>query len=266
MVGQHAPEEQGRGDARHDDGGEDRVVRKPIPARAFLERVFEAAEKQRHQHEPAVRSKWRNSDTVGFVDVDQEPYGDGDGDAGHEVDQKQPVPGKGIGQIAADRRAQGRRQVQDQRDQHHDRRQLRHSEFRINDGKHQRHHGAAAEPLHRPINDHLAEARRGRAQRARRGEAECRGHEQHAGRQQPRQHPGQWHHDDVGNQIGGLHPADLVDAGRQPSLDLGQRAGHDLHVHDRHEQAEDHGEDADPVAHGRQRRLCSRGGRRGRRC
>jgi hypothetical protein len=33
MVGQHAPEEQDRGDARHNHRGEDRAVRKPIPAR-----------------------------------------------------------------------------------------------------------------------------------------------------------------------------------------------------------------------------------------
>jgi hypothetical protein len=31
---------------------------------------------------------------VGLVDVDQQPYEDGDGDAGREVDQEQPMPRK----------------------------------------------------------------------------------------------------------------------------------------------------------------------------
>jgi len=215
--------------------------------RAFLESVLQAAEKQRHQYEPG-QIKMAQQRQLGFVDVDQEPYRDSDGDTGRKVDQKQPMPGKRIGQVTADRRTQGRRQVQDQRDHHHDRRQLRHAEFRIDDGKHQGHHGAAAEPLHCAINDHLAEACGRGAQCARPGKAECCGHEQHAGRQQSRQGAGQWHHDDVGNQIGGLHPGDLVDAGRQSPLDLGQRAGHDLDVHDRHEQPHDHGENAEPVA------------------
>ena len=247
MVGQHAPEEQDGGDARDDHGGEDRAVRKPIPARAFLKRVLEAAEKQRHQHQTG-QIEMTQQRHLGLVDVDQDPYGAGDGDAGHDIYEEQPMPGKGIGQITADRRAQRRREVQDQPDQHHDLRQLRHSEFRIDDGKHQRHHRAAAEPLQRAIDNHLAEAGCGGAQRARPGEAERRDHEQHAGRQQPRQSAGQRHHHDVGNQVGGLDPADLVGACRQPALDLRQRAGHDLDVHDRHEEADDHREDAKPVA------------------
>ena len=47
-------------------------------------------------------------------------------------------------------------------------------------------------------------------------------------------------HDDLGDQIGGLHPADLVLRRRQPAADVLQRRGDDLDVEQRHEAAEAH--------------------------
>ena len=67
------------------------------------------------------------------------------------------------------------------------RRQLRAAELGVDDRPHGRRDRAAAKPLHRAIDDHLAEAGRGGAQRAGPGEAERGDDEQHAGRQQPRQ-------------------------------------------------------------------------------
>ena len=165
------------------------------------------------------------------------------------------MPGEGVGQITPDRGTQSRRQVQDRRDYYHDRRQIWLAEFCVHDRKHGGCHGTAAEPLDCPVDDHLAESSGCRAQGTGRGKADGRGHKQYAGRQQTRQHAGQRNHHDIGDQIRGLNPGDFVGAGRQPSLDLGQRAGDDLDIHDRHEQADDHGEDADPVAQTRCRRL-----------
>ena len=85
--------------------------------------------------------------------------------------------------------------------------------------------------------------------------------EQPARRHDPRQPAGQRDHDDLGDQIAGLHPGDLVGAGRQPAADVGQRGGDDLDVQQRDEEADAHaGEGEDLVA---RRELAGRGGRRG---
>src|SRR5581483_4702452 len=59
---------------------------------------------------------------------------------------------------------------------------------------------------------------------------------------------GQRNGDDLGDQVRGLHPLDLVDAGRQAGADLVDRAGDDLDVEDRHEAAQGHGPEAQPGA------------------
>ncbi len=93
------------------------------------------------------------------------------------------------------------------------------AEFGVDDRPNGRRDCAAAKPLHRPANDHLSEAGRGRAQDARPRKAERCDNEQHAGRQQPRHEPAHRHHDDVGDQIRGLHPGDLVGTSRQARLE-----------------------------------------------
>jgi hypothetical protein len=52
VVGQYAPEEQSATDDRDGDRATDRRVVEPIPAWAFMERIFEAAEKDCHQQHP----------------------------------------------------------------------------------------------------------------------------------------------------------------------------------------------------------------------
>ncbi len=126
-------------------------------------------------------------------------------------------------------------------------------ELRVDDREHGGRDGAAAEALDGAVKDHLVEAGGGGAQRARRGEAERRAAEHHTRRHHPRQRSGHRHHHHVGDQIGGLHPADFIGAGGQPALDLEQRAGDDLNIHDRHELADNHRQHADPVAQGRRR-------------
>ena len=51
---------------------------------------------------------------------------------------------------------------------------------------------------------------------------------------------GERDHHDLGHQIGGLHPGDLVGPGVQARLDRVQRGGDDLDVEQRHELAERH--------------------------
>ena len=190
---------------------------------------------------------------LGFVDVDRQPHDHGNQRAWHDVDQKQPVPGKRVGQEAAERRPQGPCQAEDHRDDRDDRRQVPAAKPAVHDRPDDRSDGAAAKPLHRAIEDHLAEAGRGGAQHAGAGKAERRDDEENAGREDARQHPRHRHHHDIGDEIGGLHPGDFVGASRQPALDLGQRAGDNLYVHDRHELAGAHGEDADPITQPRRR-------------
>ena len=100
------------------------------------------------------------------------------------------MPGEGIGQKAADGRTHGPGNIEQHRDDDHQCDQRRPAELRIDDRPHGRRDGTAAKPLHRAIEDHLAEASGGGAQRARTGEAECGDHEHDAGRQQPRHHRG----------------------------------------------------------------------------
>src|SRR5207244_2291735 len=59
-------------------------------------------------------------------------------------------------------------------------------------------------------------------------------------REQARQPAGQRDHDDLGDQVGGLHPGDLVLRRRQPAADLLQRGGDDLDVEQRHKAAKAH--------------------------
>src|SRR5262249_39316591 len=59
-----------------------------------------------------------------------------------------------------------------------------------------------------------------------------------------REHPGQpareWDHDDLGDQIGGLHPADLILRRRQAAADILQGRRDDLDVEQRDKHADAH--------------------------
>ena len=72
--------------------------------------------------------------------------------------------------------------------------------------------------------------------------------EQRPRAERARQEAGERDHDHLGDQIGGLHPGDLVGARREPGLNLGQRGRHDLDVQDRHEHAEHHRQEGEQAA------------------
>ena len=134
-VGQHPPEKQSAAHDRDEHRDADRIVVEPVPARTFVERVFEAAEKGRHQ-EHAGQVKIAQQRQVGLVDIDRDPDHRGDRQAWDDVDQEQPMPGKRIGQKPAERRAQCRRQAEDDRDDRDDARQLPAAEFCVDDRPH----------------------------------------------------------------------------------------------------------------------------------
>jgi hypothetical protein len=62
---------------------------------------------------------------------------------------------------------------------------------------------------------------------------------------------GQRDGDDLGREIGGLHPSEPVERDLQRRLDLGQRAGDDLDVEHRHEHADAHRDKPDPESQAR---------------
>ena len=107
---------------------------------------------------------------------------------------------------------------------------------------------AADEALHHPPDDHLVDRGRQPAHQARGGEAGGGDGEENSRPERPRQKSRQRDHHHFGDEIGGLHPGYLVAARRETSLDLRQRGGDDLDVQDRHEHAEDHGEEGDETA------------------
>ena len=74
---------------------------------------------------------------------------------GTEVDQEQPVPGKPVGEIAADRRPDGRRERRHEADDRRDQRLLVARKDGEGRGEHGRDHAAADEALQRPPDDHL---------------------------------------------------------------------------------------------------------------
>ena len=129
------------------------------------------------------RSKARSSDEFGLSTSISDHTVAATKTPGHDIDEKQPVPRIGVGQVAADGRTDGRRQIEDQRDQHHDDGELARREHGVDHRKHRRDHRPAEKPLHDAKDDHRAEAGGGGAQRARHREADRRADEQHPRRQ-----------------------------------------------------------------------------------
>ncbi len=115
--------------------------------------------------------------------------------------------------------------------------------------EHGRDHAAADEALERAPDDHFLDRGRGRAEDAHQREARRRDHEQIAGRKRARQEPRKRDHDDFGDEVARLHPGDFVGAGGDAGLDFGERGRDDLNVEDRHEHAEDHGDERHDAPH-----------------
>jgi hypothetical protein len=96
---------------------------------------------------------------VGLVEIHQRQHADGDADARHDVDEEQPVPRHQVGDVTADRRADGRRQRRDKTDDRADNVKLAARKHRVGGGEHGRDHARADKALDRAPQDHLLDGR-----------------------------------------------------------------------------------------------------------
>ena len=98
---------------------DDDALVEPVLLRPLLQHIFGGAEERRHaeQAEPVEIVEQLQ---VRLVEIDQHVGDERHDDAGHDVDQEQPVPGEQVGQIAADGRADGRRQRRHEADDRRD--------------------------------------------------------------------------------------------------------------------------------------------------
>ena len=197
---------------------------------------------------------------IRLVEIDQRQHADGDADAGHDVDEEQPVPRHRVGDVAADGRADGRRQRRDQADDRARRCTAAPRKHQIGRGEHGRDHAGAEKPWiarHRIIcSIEEAEA----AHQAGEREAGGRDREQHAACRARA----------TGSRTAGSRSPRRSDRrsaprrsrrrGRQAGLDFGQRRRDDLDVQDRHEHAEHHDQEREQPA----RRDARRSGAAGR--
>ena len=218
---QHPPEERDRGDDADRGADRDRGILQPFILRAFLQHIFERAEKARHEDQaPPVEAIEQRE--IRLVEIDQRQHADGDADAGNDVDEEQPVPRHPVGDDAADRRADGRRQRRDQADDRADDVEFRARKHRIGGGEHGRDHAGAQKSLDRAPQDHLLDRGGEAAQEARDGEAGGGDRKQQPGAERARQEAGQRNRDHLGDQIRGLDPRHLARARRQAGLDFGR--------------------------------------------
>ena len=245
--GEGPPEEDagaGGGEAGRPD---DRRIVEPVFRRPLLQKVFERPEKARHGKKSGPVEILQKA-AFRPVEVDQQPGRDGDEQPRAYIDQEQPAPRKEIGEIAADRRSNGRRERGDKPDDRRDHRRLVAREDRIGRGEDGGDHAAADKTLQRPPDDHLVEAGRGRAGQTHQGEARRGNREHDAGGESARQEARQGNHHHFGDEIACLHPGDFVGAGRESGLDRSERRRDDLDVEDRHEHAEDHAQEGEHPA------------------
>ena len=178
--------------------------------------------------------------------------------AGHQVDVEDVLPAIGLGQIAADRRPDRRREGRRQREHRHPDRLLRPRQHGQRDGEGERDQHAAEEALQRAQHDHLLQV-------AGEGAGDRHHQEQHgvhqqiaAQREHRREEAGERDHHDLGHQIGGRDPAAIVDAGADRALDVGQRGVGDLDVQHRDEGADDGADDREPDLEVGPRLRCAR--------
>ena len=153
---------------------------------------------------------------------EQQHADDGD-DADRQVDQEHPVPGVIVGQPGAERRAHDR-------PQHHADAPDRHGAAallgRIGVEQHrlrQRHQRGAGHALQQAEQHDLLDVLRQRAQQRGDGEAGDADDEQLLAAEAVGQPADRRRHDGGGDDIGGQHPVDLVERGRQRALHVGQR-------------------------------------------
>ena len=143
--------------------------------------TYSSAPRKTAMESRPTQSKFSNSDQSGLSKSISSQAATVTTMPGHDVDEEQPVPGERVGEIAADGRADGRRQRRDEAD-HRRRSAPMRERGKIDEGggEHGRDHAAADEALEGAPDDHLVDRGREAAQQARGREAAGRDGEQHA--------------------------------------------------------------------------------------
>ena len=181
---------------------------------------------------------------IGPIHPDEDKSEHSDGRPRRDVDVEDRTPADGFGQESADRRPKSWRQHRDHAQDRRYHRPLRTRKEGETGGEHGGDHGAADKALQHAKGDHGLDVP-GRPAKRRRQRKKASGQgEQPAGGQGLGQEGGKRDHHQLGHQIAGLNPADLVGPRRQARLDVVQRGRDDLNIDQGHELAEGHnGED-----------------------
>ena len=166
--------------------------------------------------------------------------------ARHRIDEENRLPAISLGEIAADGRADRRREGYREREEREPDRLLRLRQPGQHHGESHRDQHAAGEALKAAHDDHRAEIMgEGAGDREQREQNRV---DEHVApeREHPAQIVGERNDDDLADQIGGRNPGAIVDAGADAALDVEQRSVGDLDVEDRHEGADHAGKHGDP--------------------
>ena len=170
------------------------------------------------------------------------------GDADRHIDQEHPAPGVVIGDPAAQRRPDDRRE--DHRDRHQRERfaALRGLECVQDHGLLARLKPTAEQPLEQPEHDQLRQARRDPAQERAHGEHHDAHQEVAFAPDQPAQPPGDRHNNSVCHQIRRERPCRVIVARRQRPRDIGKADIDDGGIQDLHERCQRRGTRDQPDA------------------
>ena len=91
LGGEDTPEEDHRADG-HDDGADEYgLVLQPVIVRALFQHILHAAEEGRHAGK-APPVELAEQLEIGLVEIDQRPGGGRHQNAGHDIDEEQPMP------------------------------------------------------------------------------------------------------------------------------------------------------------------------------
>ena len=175
---------------------------------------------------------------LGFLD-EHRHAGEGQR-ADRHVDVEHPAPADVLGQPAADDRAEHRPDHHRNAEQRHRRAALFHAVDVEQDALRQRHQGGAEQALQQAEADDLRQRLREAAQHRGDHEAGDRGQQDALAAETVGEVARRRRHDGGRDDVGGQHPVDLVGAGRNAALDIGQRHVGDGRVQRLHDHGQDH--------------------------
>ena len=230
-------------EAQHEQ--QDADGRKPAVVRGFLQADLEARQAD-DQEDQRQRVQRQEIPDARFFPRQEPRCGQGRDQARCDVDEKQPPPGIGLRDPAADGGAdRGREHGHDARERCRGGMQPRRKQQEHRGEDHGNQH-AAGEALQYTEGHERRESRAACASdRCQREDGDCRD-EQPAQRERARQAPGQRNGNDLRDQVAGLDPAHDFRWNPDRTLDAGQRGYDDLDVEDRHEHAKAHQDEPSP--------------------